>query len=75
MSQTQYRLGPVIFFTLIAGKFTEYEIHPFKMNTLGGFPGGPVVKTIDFYCKGHGFRPWWGSLDPTYSMAQPNKIK
>ena len=24
------------------------------------FPGGPVVKTPRFYCKGHGFHPWLG---------------
>ena len=21
-------------------------------------PGGPVVKTLPFYCWGHGFNPW-----------------
>ena len=23
------------------------------------FPGSPVVKTLCFQCKGHGFDPWW----------------
>ena len=22
------------------------------------FPGGPVVKTLRFQCRGHGFDPW-----------------
>ena len=22
------------------------------------FPGGPVVKTLHFHCRGHGFHPW-----------------
>ena len=22
------------------------------------FPGGPVVKTLCFQCRGHGFDPW-----------------
>ena len=25
------------------------------------FPGGPVVKTVCFQCKGHGFDPWSGN--------------
>ena len=27
----------------------------------GDFPGGPVVKTPRFYCRGRGFDPWWGN--------------
>ena len=27
------------------------------------FPGGPVVKTL-FQCRGCGFDPWLGNLDP-----------
>ena len=27
------------------------------------FPGGPVVKTLSFHCKGHGFHPWPGNQD------------
>ena len=26
------------------------------------FSGDPVVKTLDFQCRGHGFDPWWGNL-------------
>ena len=25
------------------------------------FPGGPVVKTLRFHCRGHGFYPWLGN--------------
>ena len=28
------------------------------------FPGGPVVKTLSFHCKGHGFHPRPGNQDP-----------
>ena len=24
-------------------------------------PGGPVVKNLPFYCRGHGFDPWLGN--------------
>ena len=25
-------------------------------------PGGPVVKTLHFQCRGHGFDPWSGNF-------------
>ena len=25
------------------------------------FSGGPVVKTLGFHCRGHGFHPWLGN--------------
>ena len=25
-----------------------------------GFPGGPLVKTLSFQCRRHGFNPWAG---------------
>ena len=25
------------------------------------FLGGPVVKTLGFHCRGHGFSPWLGN--------------
>ena len=25
------------------------------------FPGGPVVKTLCFHCRGLGFNPWLGN--------------
>ena len=29
-----------------------------KMNMLGDFPGGPMVKTPRFRCRRHMFDPW-----------------
>ena len=29
-----------------------------KINQSLDFPGGPVVKTPRFHCRGHGFDPW-----------------
>ena len=29
------------------------------------FPGGPVVKTPRFHCRGNGLDPWSGNKDPT----------
>ena len=31
-----------------------------KRNSLRNFPGGPVVKTPCFHCRGQGFDPWSG---------------
>ena len=31
----------------------------------GDFPGGPVVGTLNFQCRGHGFDSWLGSQHPT----------
>ena len=28
----------------------------------GNFPGSPVVQTLHFHCRGHGFEPWLGKL-------------
>ena len=30
-----------------------------KHKRPGDFPGGPVVKTLSFHCRGDGFHPWW----------------
>ena len=32
---------------------------------LRGYLGGPVVRTLLFHCKGHGFYPWSGNKDLT----------
>ena len=29
-----------------------------KNLLLGDFPGGPVVETLCFHCRRHGFNPW-----------------
>ena len=28
---------------------------------LGEFPGGPVIRTPHFHCRGHRFNPWSGN--------------
>ena len=33
-----------------------------KRSGLWDFPGGPVVKTPCFHCRGHRFDPWSGNL-------------
>ena len=35
------------------------------------FPGSPVVKTLSFHCRGHGFDPWSGNQDPTSCVVKP----
>ena len=34
------------------------------------FPGGPVVNTLHFQCRGRGLDPWSGNYDPTCRMAK-----
>ena len=31
--------------------------------------GGPVVRTLHFYCRGHGFDSCLGNYDPTCRVA------
>ena len=33
-----------------------------EINYRRDFPGGPVVKTLHFQCRGCGFHPWSGKL-------------
>ena len=37
------------------------------------FPGGPVIRTACFHCRGNRFDPWLGNQDPTSRAAQPKK--
>ena len=39
------------------------------------FPGGPVVKTLHFQCRGHRFDPWAGNIDPACHKTQPSPPK
>ena len=39
------------------------------------FPGGPVVRTLYFQCRGLRFNPWSGSYDPKCHVAWPKKPK
>ena len=54
-------LGPLLLFLgkfLIFRKKNTYLM--FKKKRSRDFPGGPVVKTPLFHCRGHGFDPWLG---------------
>ena len=44
-----------------------------KNVCVGSFPGGTVVKTPHFHCRGHGFDPWLGNYDPAYHVVQAKK--
>ena len=47
-------------------------------NNLRDFSGSPVVKTLCFHCKGLGFDPWSGTMNPMpHKMAKSvfNSIK
>lgn len=35
-----------------------------KVDEVWEFPGRPVVKTLCFHCRGHGFSPWSGTKIP-----------
>ena len=37
-------------------KFSRYK------GAKRDFPGGPVIKTLHFQCRGHGFDPWSGKF-------------
>ena len=56
--------------------FWTKEVDSFAQGCLPrDFPGGPVVRTPCFHCRGHGFHPWSGSEDPTCQLAWPKKEK
>ena len=37
------------------------RISPFLRPLWKEFPGGPVVRTLHFHCRGHRFDPWSGN--------------
>ena len=41
-------------------KTSTLQLQAFKVQSRD-FPGGPVVKTLRFHCRGHGFDPWSGN--------------
>ena len=49
--------------TAVNKAFWNFHVRQ-KINKLGGFPDGPVVKALHFWCKGRGFDPWLGNWDP-----------
>ena len=44
-------------------------------SVFGDFPGGPVVQTPCFHCRGHGFDSWSGKQDPACHAVWPKKRK
>ena len=40
-----------------------------------GFPGDPEVMTLSFHCKGCGFNPWSGNVDPACLSGQTETKK
>ena len=44
-----------------------------KQCYLGGYSGGPVVKTSPFQGRECGLHSWSGSQDPTYLVARKKK--
>ena len=44
------------------GKVSEKKTDVrFKHPSFGDFPGGPVVRTLHFHCRGSRFNPWLGN--------------
>ena len=39
-----------------------------KKKQKQGLPGGPAVKTLRSQCRGPGFGPWSGELDPACQL-------
>jgi len=42
------------------GKFHDYNY----LKNSQYFPGGPMVKTLHFHCRGYWFDPGWGTKIP-----------
>ena len=45
----------------------------FKDLKILDFPGGPVVKTLRFHCRGHGFDPWSGKIPSRAARCDQKK--
>ena len=43
-------------------------------KNIQGFPGGLVVKTLGFHCKGHRFDPWSGKFHMLRGVAKKERI-
>ena len=56
--------------TILKLIFVNYFLKSiFKIRLLWGFRQGPVVRTLYFHCRRHGFDPWSGKPDPTSLLA------
>ena len=47
--------------TIISQWHWEFRSKLFSSKTFREFPGGPVVRTLCFHCRGCGFNPWSGN--------------
>ena len=43
------------------GEFYHFKVYA---GGVGDFPGGPMVRTLHFHCRGHGLDPWSGIKTP-----------
>ena len=43
------------------------------MKTIRDSPGGPVIETLHFHCRGSSFDPRLGNYDPACCMVQPKE--
>ena len=50
--------------------FFKGEGETFK-RSLQGLPGGPVVKTLPFHCRGLRFNPLWGNSQKKKKFVAP----
>ena len=55
--------------------FWPPELQENKLLSFSAAKGGPVVKTLHFYCRGHWLDPWLGNSGPTRHTAWPKKKK
>ena len=62
-----------IFFTSVACGYLNSTQFFLNIREKWDFPGGLVVKTPHFQCRGNGFHPWWKNQDHTCHMAWPKK--
>ena len=50
-----------------------HSLTTFSRCKKSDFPGGPVVKTRPFHCRGNRFDPWWGKFCMQCGMAKKKK--
>ena len=53
----------------------RYQCHPSETQACCDCPGGPVVTTLYFQYREHGFNPWLGNQDPTCRLTKKLKRK
>ena len=64
-----FQIDSLLYFSIF---FAMSEVLHFE-NQFRHVPGGPVVKTPCFHCRGHGFNPWSGKKDPASRMLWPKR--